>query len=399
MFDNMMAYVADAEGVVIAQSRILGASVIGFFLYPLFRRQQKAGIKNILLFAASFVSVICIFLIQQRISYQSIMIAGCLIFVLFGVAGGVIHKKAADLFAADKNLAKAVGVSYALGIMLQFLNNNLVRWDVAEAIVLALFTATGAILMIGFNGQENSGQAEEIQNHVAGRRKITGKPEIAGVLFDLKGRRFMDIIMYCVTLLSTICAVVIELGGPFLAGLIVFYLSAGFFVVYFSTGFVELADSMKLPELWAGLGRTANNFCAVIIGHVSVAMLASGNSMMISVTALVLFALISITMFLYAGRVKTDLGLEKEEDQDAVKTDENDIRKFTAFAEKFLLTDREQEVMKLLLTSDENVQDLAGELFISRAALYRHLTSLNEKTNTKSRIGLLQFYYGWKATD
>lgn len=399
MFDNMMAYVADAEGVVIAQSRILGASVIGFFLYPLFRRQQKAGIKNILLFAASFVSVICIFLIQQRISYQSIMIAGCLIFVLFGMAGGVIHKKAADLFAADKNLAKAVGVSYALGLMLQFLNNNLVRWDVAEAIVLALFTATGAILMIGFNGQENSGQAEEIQNHVAGRRKITGKPEIAGVLFDLKGRRFMDIIMYCVTLLSTICAVVIELGGPFLAGLIVFYLSAGFFVVYFSTGFVELADSMKLPELWAGLGRTANNFCAVIIGHVSVAMLASGNSMMISVTALVLFALISITMFLYAGRVKTDFGLEKEEDQDAVKTDENDIRKFTAFAEKFLLTDREQEVMKLLLTSDENVQDLAGELFISRAALYRHLTSLNEKTNTKSRIGLLQFYYGWKATD
>ena len=119
------------------------------------------------------------------------------------------------------------------------------------------------------------------------------------------------------------------------------YLSAGFFVVYFSTGFVELADSMKLPELWAGLGRTANNFCAVIIGHVSVAMLASGNSMMISVTALVLFALISITMFLYAGRVKTDLGLEKEEDQDAVKTDENDIRKFTAFAERFSLTERE----------------------------------------------------------
>ena len=420
LFDNMMAYVADAEDVVIAQSRILGASVIGFFLYPLFRRQQKAGIKNILLFAASFVSVICIFLIQQRISYQSIMIAGCLIFVLFGMAGGVIHKKAADLFAADKNLAKAVGVSYALGLMLQFLNNNLVRWDVAEAIVLALFTATGAILMIGFNGQENSGQAEEIQNHVAGRRKITGKPEIAGVillvnvilmscifatldnavtlvhaegsadigqwprlllavsgllagvLFDLKGRRFMDIIMYCVIHLCTNCALVIAL---------------------------EVADSMMLPELWAGLGRTANNFCAVIIGHVSVAMLASGNSMMISVTALVLFALISITMFLYAGRVKTDLGLEKEEDQDAVKTDENDIRKFTAFAERFSLTEREQEVMKLLLTSDGNVQDLAGELFISRAALYRHLTSLNEKTNTKSRIGLLQFYYGFKETD
>ncbi|MBO4982038.1 MAG: hypothetical protein J6C84_09115 [Lachnospiraceae bacterium] len=35
---------------------------------------------------------------------------------------------------------------------------------------------------------------------------------------------------------------------------------------------------------------------------------------------------------------------------------------------------------------------------ISRAALYRHITSLNEKTQTKSRIGLMQFYYGWKQT-
>lgn len=447
LFDNMMAYVTDAEGVVIAQSRILGASVIGFFLYLLFGRQQKAGIKNILLFAASFVSVICIFLMQQRISYQSIMIAGYLIFIFFGMAGGVIHKRVADLFAADRNLAKAIGVSYALGLMLQFLNNNLVRWDVAEAIVLALFTAVGVILMIGFNGQEYSGQAEEIQNHVAGRRKITGKPKIAGVillvnvilmscifatldnavtlvhaegsadigqwprlllavsgllagvLFDLKGRRFMDIIMYCMTLLSTICVVVIELGGPFLAGLIVFYLSAGFFVVYFSTGFVELAGCMKLPELWAGLGRTANNFCAVIIGPVSVAMLSSGNSMMISVTALVLFALISITMSLYSGRVKTDFAQEESIRVSDEEKQERDIQKFTAFAERFSLTDREQEVMKLLLTSDGNVQDLAGELYISRAALYRHLTSLNEKTNTKSRIGLLQFYYGWKETD
>ncbi|MGN0377617.1 MAG: LuxR family transcriptional regulator [Suilimivivens sp.] len=447
LFDNMMAYVTDAQEVVIAQSRILGASVIGFFLYPLFKRQQKAGIKNILLFAASFISVICIFLIQQRLSYQSIMVAGCLIFVLFGMAGGVIHKRAADLFAPDKNLAKAIGVSYALGLALQFLNNNLVRKDVAEAIVLALFTAAGAIMMTGFDGEENSGQESEIRGNIVNGRRITGKPEIAGVillanvilmscifatldnavtlvhaegavdigqwprlllavsgllagvLFDLKDRRFMDIGMYCVTLLSTICVVVIELGGPFLAGLIVFYLSAGFFVIYFTTGFVELAGCMKLPELWAGLGRTANNFCAVMIGPVSVAMLSSGNGMMISVTALVLFALISITMFLYSGRVKTDFTQEESKKQSVGEKQERDIRKFNAFAKQFSLTEREQEVMKLLLTSDENVQDLAGKLYISRAALYRHLTSLNEKTDTRSRIGLLQFYYSFKETD
>ena len=32
------------------------------------------------------------------------------------------------------------------------------------------------------------------------------------------------------------------------------------------------------------------------------------------------------------------------------------------------------------------VQNIADQLFISRAALYRHITSLNEKTESKSRI-------------
>ena len=74
----------------------------------------------------------------------------------------------------------------------------------------------------------------------------------------------------------------------------------------------------------------------------------------------------------------------------------DDTDKFAAFSEQFSLTDREQDVLKVLLESDENVQEIAEQILISRAALYRHITSLNEKTETKSRIGLLQFYYSWK---
>ena len=35
--------------------------------------------------------------------------------------------------------------------------------------------------------------------------------------------------MYCVTLLSVMCVAVIELGGPFMIGLVAFYMSAGIF--------------------------------------------------------------------------------------------------------------------------------------------------------------------------
>ena len=69
---------------------------------------------------------------------------------------------------------------------------------------------------------------------------------------------------------------------------------------------------------------------------------------------------------------------------------------FARFAEEYRLTDREQEVLRELLESDESVQDIAGKLYISRTALYKHISSLNEKTDTRSRIGLIQFYYAWR---
>ena len=71
------------------------------------------------------------------------------------------------------------------------------------------------------------------------------------------------------------------------------------------------------------------------------------------------------------------------------------VDKFAAFSSEYALTDREQEVLQTLLSSDENVQDIAHTLGISRAAIYRHISNMNEKTETKARIGLIQFYYGW----
>ena len=58
--------------------------------------------------------------------------------------------------------------------------------------------------------------------------------------------------------------------------------------------------------------------------------------------------------------------------------------------------EEEQEVLKMLLASDEEVQGIANRLYISRAMLYRYISSLNKKTDTNSRIGLIQFYYTWK---
>ena len=57
--------------------------------------------------------------------------------------------------------------------------------------------------------------------------------------------------------------------------------------------------------------------------------------------------------------------------------------KFQAFVKNYALTNREQDVLRLLLSSDESAQVIAEQLYISRAALYRYMASLNEKTETK----------------
>ena len=116
----------------------------------------------------------------------------------------------------------------------------------------------------------------------------------------------------------------------------------------------------------------------------SIALVEGGNVILISSVVLVLFVLISIAMF----ATERQQGKKKTEDAQALD--------LGAFAEKYSLTKRETEVLEALLNSDDSAKDLAKQLFISRAALYRHISSLNEKTGTKSRIGLIQFYYQQK---
>ena len=204
------------------------------------------------------------------------------------------------------------------------------------------------------------------------------------------------------------------------------------------------------------MGRAVNNLCAIFITFFSVWMLESGNAIGMIVTALLLFVLISMTMYGFlmaknkAAQRSEGIGREKGEQVtgDAVWEDEitkpedgtvvgevtsvifkgmhyevcksgekentgaenaisekcggrknlwpNRETLLAMFSREYQLTDREKEVLEALLTSDESMQQVAEQLAFSRAALYRHISKLNEKTNTKGRVGLLQFYHQWE---
>lgn len=441
LYDNMMAYVTDAQGVVIAQSYILGASVIGFLLFSVICKLNKRNSWNALGYLGAIICVICVYVIQQHASYPAILIAGLVDFCIMGIVGSAVCYLASLIIEDKKHLAKHVGVAYALGILIQFVNNNLVKNDFLQSTIIAILFAVlvGIILQMRTMKEQLSDAPVKKHNskiknpmvaaivlvlcvllmtcifstldnavtlvHAVGEFNIGQWPRLllavsgllAGFLYDMKERRYMNLIMYVVTLLSTSCVVLIQMGGSFVVGLLAFYLSAGFFVVFFMTSFMDLSYYTKIPSLWAGLGRAVNNLCAVLTGTISTMLLATGSGMVIMITALLLFAAISICVAVYAAQV---VPADEKHESDAVTVikmvEVDPVEKFEAFALAFSLTEREKEVLKVLLESEENVQEIAERLAISRAALYRHIASLQEKTNTKSRVGIMQCFYNWK---
>ena len=341
--------------------------------------------------------------------------------------------------ATDRYLARAVGISYALGIMLQFINNNLIRSELAKAIFLVVFLVVLVCLMIKNDGiwadcnREKTNDLENIENsagknvrlgimvgislillvvlmtcvfstldnavtlvHSSGVMDIGQWPRIllalsgisAGFVFDIKDRKYMGFVMYCVMLLSTICIAVLKLSGPFLLGLVIFYLSAGFFAVFFTSGFLELSRHMKTPDLWVCMGRAVNNIVAAVIANPVLILLSSDNNLAFIVLVLVLFVAVSVAVVLYM--IQRKRFMEPVDTVTEPVADEKD--RFVELTEAFSFTDREKEVFQYLIHTEDNIQTIADNMYVSRRTLERYISSIYAKTGVKSRVGLVNLY-------
>lgn len=188
-------------------------------------------------------------------------------------------------------------------------------------------TLDNAVTVVHAQGQMDIGQWPRVMLALSGLA--------AGWLFDIANCRYMNVSMYCITLLSVICVIIIMLGGPFIIGLIAFYVAAGFFVVYFTGIFVEMSYSMKCPKLWAGMGRAVNNAAAVLVSYISL-MLMSGDTMVLFIVIIVLLAAISLCMYIFNGQQYVN-NLAAEVTETAITDEENEYDKLTDLHKCILL--------------------------------------------------------------
>lgn len=448
-FDSRAAEFVDARSVLLYQSVILLTSAVGLFIYALIERYVGSKIKQIIIITLNIVEVAALAAIILC-SGKLILLYGIIFFIVCGVMGGRVYHDVSRDYTDRKHLTVIVGISYALGLLLQYINYNLIDNVILRMVMFSL--AIVALAVILFLARDEYAEADTymvdernktdckekcdettpdsgsvavalvmvvllmtfifsaLDNvvtvvHAEGGADVGQWPRLflalsgvaAGFLFDIKDQRFMNQMMYCVTVLSVIAMLIIEFGGAFIIGLIVFYLAAGFFVVYFTTGFINVSYGMHWSALWSGAGRAVNNIGAGIVGIISYMLIDSPGIMVMSVVVILLLVLISIAVFVLENLQKEQY--RRYDEEKVTKSAENSNARvevdFECFADAHHLTGREREVLQKLLVSDGSVQDIADELYISRASLYRHISSMNEKTGTKTRVGLIQYYYGW----
>lgn len=306
-FDDRMAELVPADRVVWAQSIILTVSAAGFLVYPILKRYRGSRQGMVMQIISGVICMLSIWMMTGNRSERSLLIWGCMFFLFAGMFGSKVHDQAADILKNSNHMALMVGTAYAAGLLLQFVNNNLITDNRIQASMLLIFVVIFVILVDCFKIEDEA----EVQNnasihpgltcgalvccvllmtfifaaldnivtyyHAKGAIDVGEWPRLllalsgilAGILFDLKKRRYMSLVMYCVTVLSVLCILLIGIGGSILAGLLVFYPAAGFFVVFFTTGFMEVSYYTRVPALWAGFGRAINNIGAGIIGFIS----------------------------------------------------------------------------------------------------------------------------------
>ncbi len=413
-FDSRAAEFVDARSVLLYQSVILLASAVGLFIYALIERYVGSKIKQIIIITLNIVEVAALAAIILC-SGKLILLYGIIFFIVCGVMGGRVYH---DVILRMVMFSLAI---VALAVILFLARDEYAEADtymvdernktdckekcdettpdsgsVAVALVMVVLLMTfifsaldNVVTVVHAEGGADVGQWPRLFLALSG--------VAAGFLFDIKDQRFMNQMMYCVTVLSVIAMLIIEFGGAFIIGLIVFYLAAGFFVVYFTTGFINVSYGMRWSALWSGAGRAVNNIGAGIVGIISYMLIDFPGIMVMSVVVILLLVLISIAVFVLENLQKEQY--RRYDEEKVTKSAENSNARvevdFECFADAHHLTGREREVLQKLLVSDGSVQDIADELYISRASLYRHISSMNEKTGTKTRVGLIQYYYGW----
>lgn len=431
---------------------IMGLNALGFLCYPLYSlklsRRKRRG--TALVFAILWIA--CLVIAATVSSPIAIVGAGYLSFFIMGVLGGNAYFGVAMMLAQSNRLITSVALAHAAGILLHLICFHVPLGRTGDAALLGLgIIAFSLVALFGWPSLRvpHEGAAVDRMGNPIYPRKFAiqlvaltilltvlfnvlnsvtslGTPWVnqyaevwprlvvavcgvaAGVFFDIDRRRHMGTVVLCVAFLAMAAALAAGSGLNITVCRVVFYAGSGIFAVFYLSLFIWLAAYMRVPQLWAGMGKVISNVVALVV-TISSAALAQANDQALTSLAFVLFAAVLILMT-RAGMLAPDyeerISSYSEKSTDAEETPDHESAEkpdqkspeqasprspeeaLAAFCESYGLTKRESDVLAAVVSDERPLKHVAAELGVGLRTVQHHLTSLYKKTGTQTRTGL-----------
>lgn len=427
MTNSRAAELLGAEYVNTVYAIGLLCTGIGFLSFSALRRlfkSERLRKSVICIVGIACIVFCCVFLTTDHIGLFSLF-AG-LSLVSCGHIGGCVYYHHAMTFLGSPYIGRATGIGMSLAILVQILIHNFAMQkavfmsSIAISILLVLFIIfrlpkdwmlenplpyssenktdkkTAGILIAAValmslvSGTMDAvitffDAAGELNVYYGVRLFYALGLLAAGFLADMQNKKYLPLATACIILLSSASTALLGSNAGAYTGIALMYLYSGFYVIFFTVMFCDFAPKTKHPELWAGMGRVVRCvFVSLTVMPVMQIYKAAGSAALVVIScALSIVLLLVLLPFIVSA-------LKKEPEIQAETPSHEELMQ--RFAKLYALTPRETEVLEKLLSTEEGVQEIADGLFISRRVLQRYISSVYEKTGTKSRIGLFQNY-------
>ena len=355
--------------------------------------------------------------------------------LLTGHISGCVYYNTAMYFAASRYTGRLIGTGMGAAILLQFVVQNLMPQSVTFIISIifsvafvmyfiikaprdwilknplpyssdakkdfkkTLLLIVAVVLMSLVAGMIDSVltafNAEKSYDVYGGVRLFYALGLIlAGFLADIRERKYLPLSTVCTILLFSVCMFFLSDEVSYFAGTALMYLYSGFYVIFFTVMFLDFAPKSRRPELWAGMGRIVRSFTVAATVLPAFNIYGAVGNTVLAVGSCLLSILILLVLLPYLSNAAVSKQAEKQSSGNPGMSPQE---RLNLYAQHCLLTPRETEVLEQLLTTEDGIQEIADNMYISRRMVQRYISSIYEKTETKTRLGLFQSYMNFTA--
>ena len=408
----------------------------GFLSFPLLCRACKGeNSRKAALLIAGGLCLAAAAVLTAAARPAAFLLSSAAALLLTGHIGGWMYHTAAVCFAGSRYTGRMIGSGMGASIFLQFIVQDLTpcREVFLGSVFLSLAFALCFMVRAmkggagekplpapsrGRGGRESAAalvaavalmslaagmidsvltsfNAEKAYDIYGGVRLLYGLGLIlAGFVADIKERSYLPLATVCAVLLSSVCMFFLSEEVGYFAGTALMYLYSGFYAVFLTVMFLDYAPKSGCPELWAGMGRIVRSFtvAATVLPALKVYD-AAGSTVLAAGSCLASIGVL-LALLPHIGHA---VAAWERGGEDSGRKESSPREKLALYAQSRALTPRETEVLERLLTTEEDLQGIADSMYISRRMVQRYVSSIYEKTETKTRLGLFQSYISFTA--